>query len=48
MDRLVHILDSEGDINGVIRYSEGAEIAASHVLEETWRQKEHGRAPHIR
>ncbi|KAF7592122.1 hypothetical protein BBP40_000670 [Aspergillus hancockii] len=48
MDRLVHILDSDGDIDGVIGYSEGAEIAASLVLEETRRQKECGRIPQIR
>ncbi|KAE8149879.1 serine hydrolase FSH [Aspergillus avenaceus] len=48
MDRLIEILDTEGDIDGVLGYSEGAEIAASLLIEETRRQKEYGREPRIK
>ncbi|OQD89871.1 hypothetical protein PENANT_c002G07261 [Penicillium antarcticum] len=48
MDRLIRILDSEGDIDGVIGYSEGAQVAASLCLEETRRQEEFGRIPRLK
>ncbi|THD00073.1 hypothetical protein EYZ11_000398 [Aspergillus tanneri] len=48
MDRLVGILDSEGDIDGVIGYSEGAVVATSLLLEEARRQREYGRTPRIK
>ncbi|KAJ5185392.1 Serine hydrolase FSH [Penicillium cf. griseofulvum] len=48
MDRLVGILDSEGDIDGVIGFSEGAQIAASLILEEQRREIELGRIPRLK
>lgn len=48
MNRLIPILDSESDIEGVIGYSEGAMIAGSLILEELRRQKEYGRTPRIK
>jgi predicted esterase len=48
VDRLIGILDSEGDIDGVIGYSEGAQIAASLLLEEQRREQELGRKPRIK
>ncbi|KAJ6143276.1 hypothetical protein N7471_002729 [Penicillium samsonianum] len=40
MDQLVCILDSEDDIDGVIGFSEGAQVAASLILEEQRRERE--------
>ncbi|KAJ5158641.1 uncharacterized protein N7500_008292 [Penicillium coprophilum] len=48
VDRLVGILDGEGDIGGVIGFSEGAQIAASLILEEQRREREHGRIPRLK
>lgn len=48
MDRLVDLIDTEGDIDGVIGYSEGAGIAASLLIEETRRERELGRQPRIK
>lgn len=48
VDRLTKILDDETDIEGVIGYSEGAEIAASLILEEQRRYKEFGRLPRLK
>ncbi|KAJ5794051.1 hypothetical protein N7457_000650 [Penicillium paradoxum] len=48
VDRLVDILDSEGDIDGVLGYSEGAQIAASLILEEQRREREFGRKPRLK
>jgi predicted esterase len=48
VDRLVGILDSEGDIDGVIGYSEGAQTAASLILEEQRRERELGRKPRLK
>ncbi|KAJ5827161.1 hypothetical protein N7447_003924 [Penicillium robsamsonii] len=48
MDRLIGILDSEDDIDGVIGFSEGAQIAASLLLEEQRRERELGRMPRIK
>lgn len=48
VDRLIGILDSEDDIEGVIGYSEGAKIAASLILEEQRRRKAFGRATRLK
>jgi hypothetical protein len=48
MDRLIKIIDSAGDIDGVIGYSEGAQVAASLCMEETRRLKEFGRTPRLK
>ncbi|KAK1144994.1 hypothetical protein N8T08_004709 [Aspergillus melleus] len=48
MDRLIGILDSEGDIDGVIGYSEGAVMATTLLFEEARRQRESGREPRIK
>ncbi|KAJ5091764.1 hypothetical protein NUU61_006634 [Penicillium alfredii] len=48
VDRLIGILDSDEDIAGVIGYSEGAEMAASLILEEQRRHKESGREPRLK
>lgn len=48
VDRLTEILDTEGDIEGVIGYSEGAMVAASLVWEEARRSKLSGRTPRIK
>lgn len=48
MEDLIKILDTEDNIQGVIGYSEGAEIAATLILEEQRRQKESGRVPKIK
>ncbi|PLB51553.1 hypothetical protein P170DRAFT_443747 [Aspergillus steynii IBT 23096] len=48
MDRLIGILDSEGDIDGVIGYSEGAVMATTLLLEEARRQRDSGRQPMIK
>ncbi|KAJ5767186.1 uncharacterized protein N7511_004802 [Penicillium nucicola] len=48
MDRLIKIIDSEGDIEGVIGYSEGAQVAASLCLEEKRRQEAYGRPPSLK
>lgn len=45
VDRLIGLMEAEGDIEGVIGYSEGAEIAASLILEEARRKRETGREP---
>lgn len=45
MDQLVGILDSENDIDGVIGFSEGAQVAVSLILEEQRRESELGRIP---
>ena len=45
VDRLIKLMEAEGDIEGVIGYSEGAEIAASLILEEARRHRETGRTP---
>ena len=45
VDRLIKLMEAEGDIEGVIGYSEGAEIAASLILEEARRHRETGRMP---
>ena len=38
MNHLIELLDREGDIAGVIGYSEGARVAASLILEEQRRE----------
>lgn len=48
MDRLVGILDSNDDIGGVIGFSEGAQTAASLILEERRRESELGRIPRLK
>lgn len=48
LDHLLQLLDREGDIDGVIGYSEGARVAASLVLEEQRQEKEAGRMPLIK
>ncbi|KAJ5127232.1 hypothetical protein N7448_008011 [Penicillium atrosanguineum] len=48
VDRLVGILDKEGDIEGVIGYSEGAMIAGSLLWEEARRRKISGREPRLK
>lgn len=48
MDRLIDMMDAEGDIEGVIGYSEGAEVAATLILEEERRRREYGRIPRIK
>ncbi|KAJ5902201.1 hypothetical protein N7495_002729 [Penicillium taxi] len=48
VDRLIDILDREGDIEGIIGYSEGAEIAGSLILEEDRRRKAYGRIPRLK
>lgn len=48
LDYLIQLLDKEGDIDGVIGYSEGARVAASLILDERQRQKDSGRTPHIK
>ncbi|CAG8887011.1 unnamed protein product [Penicillium egyptiacum] len=48
MDRLVGILDNDDDIDGVIGFSEGAQIAASLILEEQRRERELGRIPRLK
>ncbi|KAJ5361542.1 hypothetical protein N7541_002386 [Penicillium brevicompactum] len=47
MERLIGVLDSEGDIEGVIGYSEGAQVAASLLMEEK-RRADLGRTPRIK
>ncbi|KAJ5832328.1 hypothetical protein N7474_000639 [Penicillium riverlandense] len=42
------LLDTEDDIAGVIGYSEGVKIAATLILEEERRRKQHGRAPRLK
>lgn len=42
------MLDREGDLAGVIGYSEGARLAGSLVLEEELRQRKTGRTPRIK
>lgn len=48
MDRLIGILDSDADIDGVIGYSEGAVMATTLLLEEARRQRTSGRQPRIK
>ncbi|KAJ5628113.1 hypothetical protein N7490_010341 [Penicillium lividum] len=48
MSRLIEMIDCDEDIGGVIGYSEGAEIAASLILEEERLSKESGRIPRIK
>ena len=48
MDDLIDILDEEDEIEGLISYSEGAEIAATLILEEERRYKASGRVPKIK
>jgi predicted esterase len=48
MDRLVGMLDSDDDIGGVIGFSEGAQTAASLILEERRRESELGRIPRLK
>jgi predicted esterase len=48
VDRMIGILDTEGDIEGVIGYSEGAMIAGSLIWEEARRYKISGRTPRIK
>ncbi|KAJ5097036.1 hypothetical protein N7456_007757 [Penicillium angulare] len=48
MSRLVDILDSDPEIEGLIGYSEGAEVAATLILEEERRRKAFGRIPQIK
>ena len=48
LDALIELLDREGDLDGVIGYSEGARIAGSLVLEEELRQRKTGRTPRIK
>ncbi|EEH41413.2 hypothetical protein PAAG_02976 [Paracoccidioides lutzii Pb01] len=43
LDRIIQIMDKEGDIEGVVGYSEGALIGASLILEEQRRYEELGR-----
>ncbi|KAK8069390.1 hypothetical protein PG994_006006 [Apiospora phragmitis] len=42
LERIFKILDEDSEITGLIGYSEGSMIAASLVLEEQRRRKEHG------
>lgn len=48
LERLTKILDEEGDIDAVVGYSEGAQIAASLLIEEERRRKEIGREPRVK
>ena len=48
VERLTKTLDDDPEIEGVIGFSEGAEIAASLILEEQRRQREYGRAPRLK
>ncbi|KAF4767646.1 hypothetical protein N7455_006831 [Penicillium solitum] len=48
VDSLVGILDSDNDIDGVIGFSEGAQVGASLILEEQRRERELGRRPRIK
>ncbi|KAJ5682199.1 hypothetical protein N7462_005364 [Penicillium macrosclerotiorum] len=48
LERLIDILDSEGDIEGIIGYSEGAKVAASLLMEEEKRRKATGRIPRLK
>ncbi|KAJ5717342.1 hypothetical protein N7488_002988 [Penicillium malachiteum] len=48
MSRLIDMLDDNPDIEGVIGYSEGAEVAATLILEEERRRKEFGRISRIK
>lgn len=48
LDRLIGILDTEGDITGLISYSEGTISASTLIVEEEKRLKENGRTPHIK
>ncbi|KAJ5743855.1 hypothetical protein N7533_008725 [Penicillium manginii] len=48
LDRLIKIVDAEGDIDAVIGYSEGGQIAASLLIEEERRRKEYGREPRLK
>ncbi|KAJ5180605.1 hypothetical protein N7492_003815 [Penicillium capsulatum] len=45
VDELIRLMEEEGGIEGVIGYSEGAEIAASLILEEARRKRKTGREP---
>jgi predicted esterase len=48
MSRLVEMVDNDLEIEGVIGYSEGAEIAASLILEEQRLSQEFGRIPRLK
>lgn len=48
LDYLIQLLDKEGDIDGIIGYSEGARVAGSLILDEQQKQKDSGRTPHIK
>ncbi|KAJ5247160.1 hypothetical protein N7468_002143 [Penicillium chermesinum] len=48
MDDLIKILENDNEIEGVMGYSEGAEIAATLLLEEQRRYKESGRIPRLK
>ena len=45
---LVNLIDEDGEIDGVLGYSEGAWTAASVIAEEQYRQRHHGREPRIK
>ncbi|KAJ5242586.1 uncharacterized protein N7469_000913 [Penicillium citrinum] len=48
LDRLIKIIDEDKDIEAVIGYSEGAQIAATLLIEEERRRKEQGREPRLK
>lgn len=48
MSRLIDMVDNDDEIEGVIGYSEGAEIAASLILEEERLSQEFGRIPRLK
>ncbi|KAJ5553526.1 hypothetical protein N7513_003850 [Penicillium frequentans] len=48
MSRLIEMVDNDDEIEGVIGYSEGAEIAASLILEEERLSQEFGRIPRLK
>ncbi|CAG8028881.1 unnamed protein product [Penicillium olsonii] len=47
MERLISILDNDDEFEGIIGYSEGAQVAASLLMEEQ-RRAELGRTPRIK
>lgn len=48
LEHLIQLINDEGDVEGVIGYSEGARVAASLILEEERRMKKIGRTPRIK
>lgn len=45
---LMDVIDEDGEIEGVMGYSEGAWTAASLIVEEQYRRRHHGREPRIK